>query len=90
MECIAGIDLLAIAPGPVSSGFAKRAGMAMGNAEQPDRVAEESLKALGRAGTVRPGWMSKLLGYSLAIAPRWGRTRIMAMVMRGMIGTRPA
>lgn len=85
-----GIDVLAVAPGPVSSGFAARAGMTMGKAEQPDRVAEESLRALGRTGMVRPGWRSKLLGYSLAMTPRRGRSRIMGMVMRGMTERRTA
>jgi hypothetical protein len=42
---------------------------------QEGRVAEEgSHDAL----------LAKVLGYSLAMTPRWGRIRIMAMVMRGM------
>jgi short-subunit dehydrogenase len=79
-----GIDVLAVAPGPVGTGFARRAGLAMGRAESPDVVAAESLSALGRRGTVRPGLLAKVLGYGLAMTPRWGRIRIMAMVMRGM------
>lgn len=79
-----GIDVLAVAPGPVSTGFARRSKLSMGRAESPDVVALESLEALGRRGTVRPGLLAKVLGYSLAMTPRWGRTRIMAMVMRGM------
>lgn len=79
-----GIDVLAVAPGPVSTGFARRSKLSMGRAESPDVVALESLKALGRRGTVRPGLLAKVLGYSLAMTPRWGRIRIMAMVMRGM------
>ncbi len=31
------------------------------------------------------GWLSKLLGWSLATLPRWGRTRVFALIMRGMI-----
>lgn len=79
-----GIDVLAVAPGPVATGFARRAGLTMGRAENPDVVAAESLNALGRRGTARPGLLAKVLGYSLAMTPRWGRIRIMAMVMRGM------
>lgn len=79
-----GIDVLAVAAGPVGTGFARRAGLNMGRAESPDVVALESLDALGRRGTIRPGLLAKVLGYSLAMTPRWGRIRIMAMVMRGM------
>lgn len=79
-----GVDVLASAPGPVHSGFAERAGMQMGKALSPDAVARGTLAALGRRGTVRPGWLSKLLGGSLALLPRWGRVRIMTAVMGGM------
>jgi hypothetical protein len=79
-----GVDVLASAPGPVHSGFAQRASMQMGLAARPDEVATASLSALGRRGTVRPGWLSKLLEASLAILPRWGRTRVMAVVMGSM------
>jgi uncharacterized protein len=79
-----GIDVLAVAPGPVNTGFAGRSRLNMGKAESPDVVAEQSLKALGRGGTVRPGVLSKVLGYSLAMAPRRARTAIMGTIMRGM------
>lgn len=79
-----GIDVLAVAPGPVNTGFAKRARLNMSKAESPDVVAEQSLNALGRAGTVRPGMLAKVLGYSLAMTPRWGRIRIMGAVMGSM------
>lgn len=79
-----GIDVLAVAPGPVHSGFAARAGMTMGFAQTPAQVARGALSALGRTGTIRPGWLAKLLEYSLALLPRTGRTRIMGLVMAGM------
>ena len=79
-----GVDVLAVAPGPVSTGFAKRSNLVMGKAEHPDVVAEQSLRALGRRATVRPGFLAKLLGYALAVTPRWGRVRIMGAVMGGM------
>lgn len=80
----AGVDVLSSAPGPVASGFAARADMRMGAAVTPATVAQQTLAALGRRTTVRPGWLSKLLEASLATLPRSARTRIMAQVMRGM------
>jgi short-subunit dehydrogenase len=79
-----GVDVLASAPGPVRSGFELRADMKMGMAAGPESVASATLAALGRTGTVRPGWLSKLLEWSLALLPRWGRVRMMAVVMGGM------
>lgn len=79
-----GVTVVASAPGPVSSGFAARANMQLGAALTPSTVAEGSLKALDRGGTVRPGWLSKLLGWSLATVPRFVRTLIMSGIMHGM------
>lgn len=79
-----GVDVLASAPGPVASGFARRADMRMGTALAPSRVGGATLAALGHGTTVRPGWLSKLLGYSLAMLPRIARTRVMTAVMHGM------
>lgn len=79
-----GVDVLASAPGPVTSGFAARADMRMGAALLPDVVASDSLAALGRRGTVVPGALSKLLTYSLLPFSRTIRTRILARVMGGM------
>jgi short-subunit dehydrogenase len=79
-----GVDVLACAPGPVLTGFAARADMRMAMGLTPRAVAQETLDALGRNGTVRPGWLSKLLELSLAPLPRRGRVRMMAVVMGGM------
>ncbi len=79
-----GVDVLASAPGPVHSGFAARASMTMGLAQSPREVAAATLGALGKTGTVRPGWLAKLLEASLKFLPRWGRVRMMGVVMRGM------
>ena len=79
-----GVDVVASAPGPVHSGFAVRADMEMGLALRPDQVAEKTLRALGARSIVRPGWLSKLLGWSLATLPRFARVRIMKLVMGGM------
>lgn len=79
-----GVDVVASAPGPVRTGFESRADMRMSAAADPVVVARQTLAALGRRGTVRPGFLSKFLEASLAPLPRWGRSRIMALVMGGM------
>ncbi len=79
-----GVQVLAVAPGPVGTGFAQRAGMVMGQTDTPGVVARQSLDALPGGGTLRPGTLGKVLGYSLACAPRWARVRILGQVMRGM------
>lgn len=85
-----GVSVLSVAPGPVGTGFAARAGMQMGQAATPEMVARSALGALGRQTTVRPGFLAKFLGWSLAMLPRWGRVRVMGVIMKGMIGKEPA
>ncbi|MDP5083993.1 MAG: SDR family oxidoreductase [Yoonia sp.] len=85
-----GVHVLSVAPGPVGTGFAARAGMQMGQAASPDTIARGALAALGRRTTVRPGFLAKFLGYSLAILPRWVRVRVMGLIMKGMNSTGPA
>jgi len=84
-----GVDVLASAPGPVNSGFAARALMTMSFAQSPAEVARGTLAALGRWGTVRPGFLARFLELSLSFLPRWGRVRMMGLVMKGMTGHRP-
>jgi short-subunit dehydrogenase len=79
-----GVRVLACAPGPVASGFGARARMRMGRTVSAETVARESLAALHRGGTVRPGWLSRLLEWSLSMLPRWGRVRVLSTVMGGM------
>lgn len=79
-----GVDVIASAPGPTNSGFGDRAGMKMGKALSAAEVAEETLKALGRKSTVLPGFLSKLITYSLSPLPRWVQVRIMGSVMNSM------
>lgn len=81
---IHGVPVMAVAPGPVQTGFATRSNLRMGKAAHPDVVAEESLRKLGKRVTVRPGWLAKILGYGLASAPRWVRVKIMGVIMKGM------
>ncbi len=78
------VDVLSVAPGPTKTGFATRAGMKMGLALDPNKIASEIMNRLGRTTTVLPGFLSKLLVYSLAPLPRWARIRVMGGVMKGM------
>lgn len=81
-----GVSVLSVAPAQVGTGFAARAGMQMGKAATPETVAKGALVALGKRGTVRPGFLAKFLGWSLAMLPRWGRVKIMGIIMKGMAG----
>lgn len=79
-----GVQVIASAPGPIASGFGQRARLHMPLTMPPAVVARQTLDQLGRRGTVRPGWLSKGLGWSLATLPRWGQVRVMGQVMKGM------
>ncbi len=78
-----GIDVLCAAPGPVKSGFAKRANMKMGNALEPKNIVVAILSAIGRKTTVFPGFLTKFLVFNLGLLPRWGKVRVMEKVMGG-------
>ena len=79
-----GVDVLAAAPGPVHSGFAEVANMQIRNALKPNDVVLPTLKALGKSHTVFPGTLTKILITGLRTVPRWGKIRIMKLVMGGM------
>lgn len=79
-----GVDVLAAAPGPVASGFGQRANMKMNMSLTLQQVGIPILKALGRRTTVLPGFLTKFLVYSLRTVPRWGKVKIMKLVMGGM------
>ncbi|MBY0425318.1 MAG: SDR family NAD(P)-dependent oxidoreductase [Cytophagales bacterium] len=79
-----GVDVLAAAPGPVTSGFGQRANMKMNMSLSPEDVGVPILKALGRQTTVFPGILTKVLVYSLRTVPRWCKVKIMSLVMGGM------
>lgn len=81
-----GVDVVACAPGPVLSGFGARADMRITAGDTPRDVAEETMNRLRGGGTLRPGRMSKLLGWSLAGLPRRVRTMVLAQVMAGVTG----
>jgi short-subunit dehydrogenase len=79
-----GVDVLAVAPGPVDSGFGAAAGLTMTSATPPDVVARQSLAALGRRRTVVPGARGKVLTAALTPLPRRIRSRILGKVIAGM------
>lgn len=79
-----GIDLLIVAPGPVATGFAARSNMKLGKAATPEVVAQQSLKALGHQKMIHPGWLAKLMSFSLSTAPRGIRVLIMGAIMGAM------
>lgn len=79
-----GVNVLAVAPGPVDSGFGDEAAMDVSNGADPAVVARSILRSLGRSGTLRPGGLSKLLGFGLSMLPRRVRTFILTRVMASM------
>ena len=79
-----GVDVLAVAPGPVDSGFGARAGLTMTGATSPDIVAAATLNALGRKRTVIPGARAKFLTWALLPLPRRFRSLILGTVIAGM------
>lgn len=78
-----GVDILAAAPGPVESGFGKRANMKMGKSVSPQSLGVPILSALGKQTNVIPGLLSKVLVYSLRTVPRFVKIKIMQLVMGG-------
>lgn len=79
-----GVDVLSVAPGPVHTGFAARAGLTMKSAAAPEVVAEAMWSALGRRATVVPGAQAKFLTASLRVLPRQLRSIILGRVMASM------
>lgn len=76
-----GVDVLCVAPGPVHTGFAARAGMTLPVATTPDVVADAAWAALGRRVTVVPGIQAKVMTAALKSLPRRGRSAILARIM---------
>lgn len=79
------IDILAVAPGPTDTAFAKRAGMKMNATASAQTVASASLRAIGKRTTILPGFLAKLLGGPIAWLPRTARVWIMGQIGKGMI-----
>lgn len=79
-----GVDVLAVAPGPVNSGFGTTAGLTMTSATSTEVVAAATLGALGRRRTVIPGARGKFLTAALTPLPRRTRSLILGKVIAGM------
>lgn len=79
-----GVDVLSVAPGPVHTGFAARAGLTMKSAAAPEVVAKAMWSSLGRRVTVVPGRQAKFLTASLKMLPRRYRSIILGRVMASM------
>ena len=79
-----GVDVLAVAPGPVRTGFAARAGLNMRSAASADLVAKAVAQSLGHRVTVVPGLRAKLLTGALATLPRPLRSRVLSRVVARM------
>jgi hypothetical protein len=78
-----GVDVLAVAPGPVDSGFGARSGLTMTSATSTEVVADRALRALGRRSVV-PGARAAMLTSALTLLPRRVRSRILSRVIAGM------
>ncbi|MBL6734653.1 MAG: SDR family NAD(P)-dependent oxidoreductase [Shewanellaceae bacterium] len=77
------VDVLTCAPGPVATGFAKRAGIEMSFAATSKVTAAGIVSALARRQrTVRPGWLAKCLSYPLEILPRSWRFPLIDTAMK--------
>ncbi|OSZ78064.1 short-chain dehydrogenase [Chitinophagaceae bacterium IBVUCB1] len=79
-----GVDVLAACPGPVRSGFGRRANMQMNMSLTPSQIGIPILNALGRRSIVLPGLLSKLLTYALRTVPRSVKVKLMQGIMGGM------
>lgn len=79
-----GVDVLSVAPGPVHTGFAARAGMSMKSATTPKVVTDAAWAGLGRRVTVVPGARAKFLTLSLTPLPRRMRSMILRRAMESM------
>lgn len=79
-----GVDVLCVAPGPVHTGFAARAGMTLPIATTPNVVAEAAWGALGKRVTVVPGVQAKAMTAGLKTLPRYVRSVILGRVMASM------
>lgn len=77
------VDVVTCAPGPVATGFAKRAHIQMQFAADATVTASGILSALNRRQrTVRPGLLAKCLSYPLELLPRGWRFPLIDLAMK--------
>ena len=86
----AGIDVLALAPGPTATGFGARAGLPMRDADGASVVAAEAFDALGRRKTLISGPLSRRLWGVLGRLPRAVRSKLIAQSLGRQIQGDPA
>lgn len=79
-----GVDVLCVAPGPVHTGFATRAGMTFRSATTADVIARATMAALGKRVTVVPGFQATMMTGALKTLPRGLRTAVLGPVMATM------
>lgn len=89
-----GVDVLCVAPGPVHTGFATRAGMTFRSATTADVIARATMAALGKRVTVVPGFQATMMTGALKTLPggcappswarSWRRCAISRAVSRPM------
>tara|TARA_B100001094_G_scaffold328291_1_gene388358 strand:- start:3068 stop:3844 length:777 start_codon:yes stop_codon:yes gene_type:complete len=80
-----GVDVCACAPGPVATGFARRARMKMHFSAQVENVAQDALYSLGKYRVRRTGWLAKLLGLPMILIPRAMRFHLIKVIMQRML-----
>ena len=80
-----GVDVLIAAPGPVITGFGDRADMKFKFGANPESVGKSIIHSVGKATTVRPGFLAKLLEFGLWITfSRKLRTLILTQITKDM------
>ena len=78
-----GINVIALTPGSIKSGFAKRSSTkAMPMALNPRRVAKCGLWMMGRKRTHTAGLINKFIAFSTRLTPRFINTKIFSLVVR--------
>ncbi len=79
-----GVEVLAVCPGPVDTGFFDRAGIhdrTFGKAANPEDVVAAALASLGRRAVVIPGARNRATAFGARVLPRRFITRIAARIV---------
>jgi short-subunit dehydrogenase len=83
------ITVLIVAPGPIATKFAERAGITERRlSSSPQIVADSIISHLGQSITLFPGLLSKSLSYSFLLLPRFFRNFITGQLMRQSLNRR--
>lgn len=79
------VNLLVASPGPTRTGFEKRANMQLALGMSSEKVAKAIVNSIGRKNRVIPGWLSKVLHFSMTGLPRFVRTKIYTQALHKSI-----